>query len=209
MNRSVLAGAAALMALGLATGASGQETSSSLVIEGTSTVRSWTCEAQSFSVVPDPPSGFENGVLEGKPALDAVTVTFPVKDIECGNGKMNDHMWNALKVGDHPRIRYSMSSYDIATAETGVEVKADGELTIAGTTRPITMAVTVTRNPNGAVRVRGEQEVRMTDFGVTPPTLMFGTLKVGDTVTVKFDLPLRAQQVGQTAAGGASGSDGN
>ena len=209
MNRTFLGGAAAVMALGLTTGASGQQTPSSLVIEGTSTVRGWTCEAQSFSVVTEPRSGFEDGVLEGEPTLDAVTLTFPVKAIECGNGTMNDHMWKALKVGDHPRIQYTMSSYDIATAETGVEVEATGALTIAGTMRPITMAVTVTRAPSGAIRVRGEQDVRMTDFGVTPPTLMFGTLKVGDTVTVKFDVPLGAQQVGVASVGGASGSDVN
>lgn len=207
MSRVIVGGAAAVMALGLASGVSGQSAPSSLTIDGTSTVRSWTCEAGSFSVSPNPSQGFEEAVLKGEPALESVTLTFPVKALECGNGKMNDHMWNALGAVEHPQIRYRMSKYDIEAAEAGVVVKADGELMIAGTVRPITTSVTVTRDASGALRVRGEQEVKMTDFGVKPPTLMLGTLKVGDAVKVKFDVPLRAGQL--EVAAGAGGSENN
>lgn len=201
MSRRIQGGAVAGMALLMASGLSGQATPPTLMIDGTSTVRDWTCEATSFSVAPTPPSGFEAAVLEGDRALQALTLSFPVNAIECGNGKMNSHLRNALKVDDHPQIRYRLSSYDIARASSGVAVKADGELVIAGTARPITMAVTVTRDADGGIRVSGEQEVNMTDYGVTPPKLMLGTLKVGDTVMVKFDVPLRPQQVGVAAAG--------
>lgn len=200
-------GMVAVMLLG-ASGASGQDTAPTLTINGTSTLRSWTCEAESFGVVPSPPKGFEDGVLNGQPALETVVLTFPVSEIECGNGKMNDHLRNALAAKQHPQIRYRLSKYDIAKAESGMVVTADGELTIAGTARPITMAVTVTRDATGGIRVRGQQEVKMTDFGVTPPTLMLGTLKVGDAVMVKFDVPLRPQHVG-VAVAGRDGSDRN
>lgn len=200
MNRRIVGGAAVVMAMGVVGGASGQSVAT-LTIDGTSTVRSWTCEAESFSVTPSPAGGFEEAVLGGEPALETVTLLFPVKAIECGNGTMNDHLRKALEEREHPQIRYRLSKYDIASAESGVVVNAEGELLIAGKARPIVMAVTVTRDGSGAIRVSGEQEVKMTDFGVQPPKLMLGTLKVGDVVTVKFDVPLRAQQV-EVAAGG-------
>lgn len=192
--RATMIGAAAVLALGLAGGVSGQA-AATLVIDGTSTIRDWSCESASFTVEPDPRSGFEEGVLRAEPALETVTLRFPVSAIDCGNGKMNDHMWKALEAKEHPQIRYSLSRYEIAAAESGVAVRADGELTIAGTARPITTAVTVVRDAGGGLRVQGEQVVKMTDFGVKPPTLMLGTLKVGDEVRVRFDVPLQAQQV--------------
>lgn len=207
MSRMLTGGVAALMAMGLATGASAQEPSN-LTIEGTSTLRSWECAVPSFSVAPSPPGGFEEGVLNGERALETVTLVFPVKAIECGNGTMNDHLRKALDADEHPQIRYRLSKYDLANAESGMVVKAEGELVIAGTARPIEMAVTVTRDASGAIRVQGEEEVKMTDFGVKPPKLMLGTLKVGDAVNVKFDVALRAQQV-EVAVVGDKSSDGN
>lgn len=208
MSRATVGCAAVVMGMAAATGLSAQAEPSTLTIDGTSTVRSWTCEANSFTVVPNPPSGFEDGVMQGQESLESVTLTFPVTEIDCGNGKMDDHLRNALKAKDHPRIQYSLSTYDIATAATGVTVKATGDLMIAGAVRPITMDVSVTRDASGAVRVQGKQDVKMTEFGVTPPKLMLGTLKVGDEVTVTFDVTLRASQVG-VAAIGARGSNNN
>lgn len=207
MSRMLTGGVAALVAMGLTTGASAQA-ASSLTIDGTSTLRSWECEVPSFSVAPSPPSGFEEGVLRGERSLETVTLVFPVKAIECGNGTMNDHLRKALDADDHPQIRYRLSKYDLANAESGMVVKAQGELVIAGTARPIEMAVTVTRDASGAIRVQGEEIVKMTDFGVKPPKLMLGTLKVGDAVNVKFDVALRAQQV-EVAVVGDNSSDGN
>lgn len=208
MSRTIWGGAAVAMMLAVASGASAQAAAGSLLIDGTSTVRSWTCEAEQFTVKPGPTKGFESGVLAGQPALETLTLSVPVNAIECGNGKMNDHLRNALKAGDHPQVLYTLSSYDIAAAQSGAQVSTVGQLTIAGAERPIRMNVTVTKDATGALRVKGEHEIKMTDFGVKPPTLMLGTLKVGATVTVKFDVPLRAQQVGLAVAG-HDGSDSN
>lgn len=194
--RGIWSGAMAVLVLAQAAGAQTAETT--LTIEGTSTLRSWSCEAVGYTVAPDPPAGFEEGVLRGEKVLDTVELTFGVEAIECGNGKMNEHLRKALKAEDHPQITYWLSAYDIRNAESGMVVWADGHLQIAGFQRPITMEVVVERMADGALRVSGEQAIRMTDFNVEPPKLMLGTLKVGDEVVVKFDMPLR--QVPQAAA---------
>jgi hypothetical protein len=43
-----------------------------------------------------------------------------------------------------------------------------------------------------ALRVTGAVEVIMTDYDLTPPSLMFGRIKVRDPVTVNFDLLLKS-----------------
>jgi polyisoprenoid-binding protein YceI len=42
--------------------------------------------------------------------------------------------------------------------------------------------------PNGTVNATGMVPIKMTDFGIKPPTAMFGTLRTGDEVKVNFAL---------------------
>jgi hypothetical protein len=44
---------------------------------------------------------------------------------------------------------------------------------------------------NGGLRVKGSKEFLMSEFGVKPPSLMLGTMKVRDKVKVNFDVVLR------------------
>jgi polyisoprenoid-binding protein YceI len=66
----------------------------------------------------------------------------------------------------------------------------NGLLTIAGKEKEIDISGTGTVDGNGTVRMKGSKQFKMSDFGVKPPSLMLGTMKVGDMVTVSFDLVL-------------------
>ena len=189
MRIGVWGGAAVLLAM--AQGAGAQTAGTTLNIEGTSTVRGWSCEAKGFAVTPQPASGFEAGVLNREKVLRTVTVTFPVAAIDCGNGTMNEHLRKALQAEAHPEITYTMVTYELRDAEGGVAVEAEGTLAIAGQERAIAMAVAVSADETGGLRVQGEQTIDMTEFGVRPPRLMLGTLRVGEDVKVRFDMPLR------------------
>jgi polyisoprenoid-binding protein YceI len=68
--------------------------------------------------------------------------------------------------------------------------RISGELTMAGQTRPVTLEGAVT-SEDGKVRVRGSKRLVMTDFGVQPPSLMMGTMKVAPPVTIGFDVTLK------------------
>jgi polyisoprenoid-binding protein YceI len=144
--------------------------------------------------------GFEKALLAGEQAVRGVGATIQVGAIECGNGKMNDHLRKALKLQDFPTISYELKSYTVKGQGEAAAVTAKGELTIAGTTRPIEMEVTATPTPAGGLQVKGEQQIRMTEYGVKPPTLMLGTLKVGDVVTVHYDVVLKPGLVALLAA---------
>lgn len=187
--------ALALMA-GMAGGALGQGTNTvkltlgpekRIWLDGTSTVRKFSCATQDFEAVPTPPPS------PGTPlekAVRSVDVTVPVKSLACGNGTMDEHLRKALKADANPEIRFELRSYEVGekTAD-GTTVKAEGTLTIAGTTKPIEVEGVVTPTATG-LRVQGAKQILMTDFGVKPPKLMLGTLKVGDAVTVHYDVVL-------------------
>ena len=67
-------------------------------------------------------------------------------------------------------------------------IRAAGTLKIAGAENPVTMDVVATRLPDGTIKAVGTVPIKMTAFGVKPPSAMFGTIKTGDEVKVKFEL---------------------
>jgi polyisoprenoid-binding protein YceI len=130
-------------------------------------------------------------VLGGTKAIRAVTVTVPAEQMDCGNGTMNEHMRKALKAKDAPTIEFKLTGYDVAKGDAGVQGTLNGTLTLGGQTRPVSIAAQAADAVGGLLRVSGSYTLKMTEFGLKPPSLMMGTMKVDDDVTVNFDLFLK------------------
>ncbi len=175
-----------------------------ITISGTSTVRPWECRVLAYRMSVRPDSSYAQRVMNRKDALDSLDLTIPVDSIDCGIGVMNEHLRNALRVDEHGTITFHLGSYDLGRASPGVDARADGWLTIDGTTRPIALDAHLTLAPDGKLEARGEYTVDMKDYGVKPPKLMFGMLKVGKDVKVAFDV-----NVDETASGVATRTDDN
>ena len=153
---------------------------SKLWLEGTSTVRSFKCSATKLdmAVVAE---------TEEAPAemVKTASLVVPVAQLDCGNKTMNEHMRKALKAESNPQISWKMTSYQVQ----GSNVVINGKLTIAGKENAIELKGTGSAD-NGTIRFKGSKQFKMTEYGVKPPSLMLGTMKVGDPVTVSFDLVL-------------------
>lgn len=164
---------------------------SRLWVEGTSTVRSFKCEAGvvQADVLAEAP-GAVSAVMDGQKAVSTVKVTIPAAQLDCRNGTMNGHMLKALKAKDNPTIEFALTSYDIAKSDAGMNGTLTGTLTLGGVPRTITLDAVATEE-SGALRVRGTHQLTMTEFGLKPPSLMLGTMKVNEKVTVGFDLYLK------------------
>jgi hypothetical protein len=48
--------------------------------------------------------------------------------------------------------------------------------------------VEVEEQRDGTVRARGALPILMTDYGISPPTALFGVLRTENRIVVKFDL---------------------
>ena len=164
---------------------------SRLWVGGTSSVRGWECKATTFAVNVQSAPNAAATVLAGEKAVDAVDLTLPVEKLECGNGQMNGHMRKALKLEEHPQIAFRLASYELHRSNDSLLVAMAGSLTLGGTDKPIEMVALATSTPDGALRVAGTYAFKMTDFGLKPPTLMFGRIKVHELVKVGFDLVLK------------------
>jgi hypothetical protein len=155
-------------------------------VEGTSTVRSYRCEAKTLESEIVPASS-ETATLPLAELVSTAEVSVPVAGLDCANGTMNGHMQKALRMKDHPRIAFKLESYTI----DGTDVVLDGTLNMAGQSNPVRIAATVAEEVDGVVRVKAIHPIRMTEWGIKPPSLMLGTMKVHDEVKIHFDVTLQ------------------
>lgn len=162
-----------------------QELAPRVIISGTSTVRAWSCPGQGLiKIMPgkssQPVPGFSSGV-------QTVTVTIPIKALECEDETMREHLREALKEKAYPEIVYQLTQYSLAGNDSA---KTTGKMTIAGVTKPISFDVKLVPSSQG-VRATGETSIDMTQFAIPPPSLWQGLLKVGKDVRVRFDAVLQ------------------
>ena len=164
---------------------------SRLWLSGTSTVRSFECSATEFEARVDASPNAVTSVLSGEKAVTAVELRVPTNRLDCKNGTMNEHMLKAIKAKENPAIVFKLATYDLAKASDAVRVTLNGTLTLGGVDKPITLTANATQGPSGALRVAGTHELRMKEWGLKPPTLMLGTMKVDERITIGFDLVLK------------------
>jgi polyisoprenoid-binding protein YceI len=165
---------------------------SRLWIRGTSTVRSFECKAGPLEAkVETAAPGATAALMGGEKAVTAASITIPAAQLDCRNGTMNEHMKKALKVKEHPTIEFRIASYTLAKASEGMRAELTGTLTLGGVEKPVTVQAIGKDEGDGTLRVTGTHEIRMTEYGLKPPTLMLGTMKVNERVNVGFDLLLK------------------
>jgi polyisoprenoid-binding protein YceI len=178
MRRRYLSAIVFCAGLLLAAPLSAQQPNVEFTVSGTSTVRGWTCSVSGAAVVtagsPQPAPGFDKGV-------QAVTMTVPVKAFKCPNEEMTGHLLEAMKADKFSEIIYRLEKYEV----TGRSAQTTGTLTMLGVTQPVSLPVALTASPQG-VQISGNTRLDMTKFGVEPPVVMLGLLKVHPQIRIEF-----------------------
>lgn len=152
-------------------------------IEGSSTLHDWKMEGSTIS------GTLTTSPIEqwaGATPRSEASVSIPVSSIRSGQAKMDKLMAEALKSSANPIIRYELIDASLAQPGDVFVLDTRGRLSIAGVTRAIEMQITGTRNPNGLYILTGQLPIRMSDYGIKPPTAMMGTIKTGNDVKVSF-----------------------
>jgi hypothetical protein len=166
---------------------------SKIWVEGTSTLKDWSCKAADLQGSLDvdlPASEPEPAMLLS--ALGGVDLAIPVAGLGCKNDEMHKKLQKALQEEVQPTIRYELIRIERITPEEASEgnwsLVATGRLRLAGQERTLQTPIRARILPDGRLRFEGSQPIQMSDFGIDPPTALLGTLKTGDRVTVFFDL---------------------
>jgi polyisoprenoid-binding protein YceI len=164
---------------------------SRLWVEGNSTIKSFSCTAGDVDAIVEATPNAVAQVAAGEKGIRTVKITVPAEKMECGNGTMNEHMRKALKIDENPTIEFKLSGYDVTRGADGTSGTLKGTLSLGGVQKAIAISAQG-KTESGALHVTGAYELKMSDYDLTPPSLMFGRIKVRDAVNVKFDLLLKS-----------------
>jgi polyisoprenoid-binding protein YceI len=153
-----------------------------LSISGTSTLHEWTMTSKDtkyqaiFDMTPD-------GKLSRIPSL---TLTVRGESLKSGHTAMDKNAYSTLNTSLHKNIVFELLTSSVSEAQASCE----GNLTVAGVTRKISVDATIRILPDKSFLISGTKKLKMSDFNVEAPTFMFGTVTTGDEITVSFNANL-------------------
>jgi polyisoprenoid-binding protein YceI len=162
-------------------------------VSGTSNVKNFECKAVDplVAVEATKPDAV-NEIVKGEKAVGAVHLKVDVATMDCGSGTMNGHMKEAMNPKAHPSIEFAVESYALVKAADSVGVTLEGTLNINGVPKQVTIDAGAKNVSENVLHLTGAYELDMKDYGVKPPSLMLGTMRVGEKVHVHFDLLLKS-----------------
>lgn len=140
-------------------------------LNGTSTIHDWTMNSY---------HGDFTGTVDGS-AIKNVKFVMESKSLQSNRKGMDANAYKALNANVHPNIIFEADEIKNGTVS--------GKLTINNVTKNISIDMTLKRT-KGFYQIKGEKQVLMTDFNVTPPTF-YNTVKTGNEVTIIFDVIVR------------------
>ena len=152
---------------------------STIKVDGASNRSDWSVEATSFSGM--------FTLTDGAPVEGNFSI--PVSDMKSGRSLIMDRlMHSTFDAAANPDISFVMESAEPGDEEGWWVVS--GQLTMAGATNPVSVLLEQQGAVGRTVRYAGSQGLDMTDYGMKPPTAMFGSLHTSADVTIHFDLLL-------------------
>jgi len=167
------------------------EKGSKVSIDGITNVKDFTCSS--------------GKLLSGRPTMsfskdsgstinfkDAV-FNFDVRSLNCGNSGMNRDMKHSLKADQYPDISVKLQNAQFAhgssfTFSGWTDLEINVSIKLAGVERNALIKVEGKQTGINQYHFIGEYPLLMSDFGIKPPTALFGMIKVRNDVEVKFDL---------------------
>lgn len=158
---------------------------SKLTVLGSSNVHDWTMSSETMESQGE--FKFDaNGQLT---SLTAFSFSVAAKSLKSEHTTMDERTYKTIKADQFPKITFKLNNAVINSSSAGhYQLKATGTLTIAGTTKPVTLNVNAIATAGKIISCTGTQALKLTDFGIEPPTFMLGAMKVKNDLTVQFEI---------------------
>lgn len=154
-----------------------------LEVTGTSTLHDW--EIKSAKGQAEVNLELASDKMTG---ITGLSFSIPAESLKSGNNMMDNNTYKALNTSKHKNISYVLTAGSVTQVNgTTFQIKTNGKLTIAGTSKETDLVATARYNAaDKSYTITGEKKIKMSNWGVKPPTVMMGTIKTGDDITIKY-----------------------
>lgn len=158
---------------------------STVTILGTSNLHDWTSQSSQIN-------GALN-LIEGQ-KVRSLSLDIPVKSIKSKEKLMDKKTYETFDSDKHPLISFRLTEVsNLQINGSEVNVMFNGNLSMAGTTRKVSIKANGKNIKPGMYTFNGSVPIKMTDYKMTPPTALLGALKVGDAIKLEFNIHLEEQ----------------
>ena len=168
------------------------EPQSNLFIKGTTNINSFECVAlDAFPV-----QQISGAIYPAKKTaeLKGAHIELTVRKLDCENSKINRDLCEALNEDQYPTIGIQIHTARLTTLDltkTWIDIEVDATLTISGVAKRVKLQAKGKQLSPGSFQFIGEKHIKMSDFGVEPPTALFGLIQVDDEVSIHLDVVTR------------------
>ena len=153
-----------------------------LKIIGTSNIHDWDMisETASGNIV----AVVENNKLT---TIKSLVVELQAESLKSEKSGLDKNAYKALKTDKFKIIKFDLKS---SSKQTDGTWNFTGVFTIAGVSKQVTLKVKET-STNGQYTFEGSYSFKLTDYKITPPTALLGTIKTTDAVVVNFKVKFK------------------
>lgn len=165
-----------------------ENSQSTLTVSGTSSLHPWEIELLEMNCTADV------NIVDNQLEFLALKFEAEAEKLKSEHGRIMDNKTHkALKSDDYPKITFTLNSPQSLKITNGsFSGILNGELNMAGTKKSIELKIKGT-NENSTVSLLGEKTLLMTNFNMSPPTALMGTIKTGDEVTIHYKIKLKSK----------------
>lgn len=158
-------------------------------IDGSANVRDWDAEVTRINATVEMKK-FDTSDLSSLTAdhFKKLELRIPVEDIDSDSRRLTRNLQDYLKIDDHPTITFKLNGVEsVELNGNTAKIKAKGVVNAAGQDKTVEMNVNAKVNGN-KVTFEGVQDLKMTDFGIDPPTAVMGTVRARDEIQIIYSL---------------------
>ncbi|MEJ5995039.1 YceI family protein [Pedobacter sp. Du54] len=159
--------------------------STKVTVNGQSNVHDWEMTSKDI----ESQGAFKFNAKDELIGLSAFNFSVAAKSLKSGKSSMDERTYKSIKATDFPKISYKLTSAEVTAVQANkYSIQTTGILNIAGKTQTISMKVMALVNADNSISCHGTEKLMLTDYGIEPPSFMFGAMKVGNNLVIKFDL---------------------
>lgn len=161
-------------------------TNSEIKVNGNSTLHEWEMKAKEYKAIID--IQVNNNQVQ---KINAAGIKLKAESILSDNSIMDEKCHEALKSEKNPEISFTLTeNLSLKVNGENFSGTARGNLKIAGQTKVVDIPYSGTY-VNDMITLKGGKKLKMTDFGMTPPSAMLGSIKTDNEVLVSFQIQLK------------------
>ncbi|WP_147407406.1 hypothetical protein [Reichenbachiella sp. MSK19-1] len=127
--------------------------------------------------------------------FEGLELNYKVVDFDCGMQVMNQDFREILHADQYPRLVLKVQSIQIPNTNKEIErlhVYSNVIVQIAGERRQfIVKDGRVINKSENELIFEGSRLMKISDFGIEPPTKYMGMVKVNDEITIQFSIRMR------------------